>query len=155
MKRIDRGEPDPENEKGGEMNEKIVLKEGIKYERIKLPSKSTFTIPGKPVPKVRMTRYSKWTDRAKAILSYQEYVAWCANAAKIPTYTGDVILTVKICLGSRGRADLSNLIKAIEDGLEYGGVVVNDKQIIGYGAGTGFSLGWKEPQVMVTIEEAK
>ena len=117
------------------------------------PGKTTFTVPGQPVPKVRMTQKSKWTGRARKTLDYQEYVAWCAKAAKIPTYTGDVMLTVKVCLGGRGRADLKNIIAAVEDGLQYGGIVLNDKQILRYGTGTGFHLGFKEPKVVVEIEE--
>jgi hypothetical protein len=32
---------------------------------------------------------------------------------------------------------LSNLIKAVEDGLQFGGVIENDRQVIRYGPGTG------------------
>lgn len=113
----------------------------------------TFTVPGRPVPKARMTRNTKWTPRAKRSLEYQELVAWCARAANIPTFTGDVMLTVRICQKSRGQADLSNLIKGIEDGIQYAGIVKNDRQIIRYGPGTGFWLGWKEEQVIVEIRE--
>ncbi len=111
----------------------------------------TFTVPGKPVPKARVTQKSKWTPRAKRSLAYQEYVGWCAKAAKLPQISGDVLLTVKICQGSRGAADLSNVIKAVEDGLQYAGVLENDRQVLRYGSGTGFWLGWKEEKVMVEV----
>jgi len=113
----------------------------------------SFIIPGKPVPKARTTQKSKWSPRAKRSLAYQDKVGWCAKAAKLPQISGDVELTIKICQGSRGQADLSNIIKAIEDGLQYAGVLENDRQVLRYGMGTGFWLGWKEEQVIVELRE--
>ena len=114
----------------------------------------TFTVPGRPVPKVRMTQKSKWSPRAKRCLEYQEKVAWHARAAKIPQLTGDVELTVKICRGSRGRGDLDNIVKTIQDGLQHGGGIKNDRQVFRYGTGTGFWLGWQNgEQVIVEIRE--
>ena len=113
-----------------------------------------FAVPGKPVPKARMTRNTKWTPRAKRSLEYQELVAWCARAANIPTFTGDIELTVRICRGSRGRGDLDNFVKTIQDGLQYGGIIKNDRQVLRYGTGTGFWLGWQNgEQVIVEIRE--
>ncbi len=100
-----------------------------------------FAVPGKPVPKVRMTQKSKWSPRAKRCLEYQEKVAWAAKAAKIPTFAGDVELTVKISRGSRGTGDLDNIVKTIQDGLQYAGIIKNDRQVFRYGTGTGFWLG--------------
>ncbi len=113
----------------------------------------TFTVPGKPVPKVRMTQKSKWGPRAKKCLEYQEKVAWHARAAKIPPLTGDVELTVRICQPDRGRADLDNIVKSIQDSLQYAGVIKNDRQVLRYGVGTGFWFGWRHPQVQVEIRE--
>jgi len=114
----------------------------------------TFTVPGKPVPKVRMTQKSKWSPRAKNCLAYQKHVAWHAKAAKVPTFTGDIELTVRICRGSRGRGDLDNFVKTIQDGLQYGGIIKNDRQVLRYGTGTGFWLGWQNgEQVIVEILE--
>ena len=107
--------------------------------------KRSFTVPGRPVPKTRMTRRGKWTKRARATLAYQKAVAWCAKAAHIPTFHGYVRLTAKIYLKNLGhRGDLSNYIKAIEDGLQYAGVLENDRQVIQYGEGTGIYQG--EPE---------
>lgn len=114
----------------------------------------TFTVPGRPVPKVRMTQKSKWSPRAKRCLEYQEKVAWHAKAAKIPTFAGDVELTVRICRGSRGRGDLDNILKTVQDGLQRSGVIKNDRQVLRYGIGTGFHLGWQNgEQVIVEIRE--
>ncbi len=114
-----------------------------------------FIVPGRPVPKVRMTRKSKWTPRARRCLDYQELVAWHAKEAEIPTFAGDVELTVRICRGGRGRGDLDNIVKTIQDGLQYAGVIKNDRQVIRYGAGTGFELGWKKEHVIVEIQEVR
>ena len=116
-------------------------------------AKYTFTVPGRPRPAARMTQKSKWTDRARRSLNYQESVAWEAKAAKIPTITGNVILTCRFCLKGRGTGDLSNYIKGVEDGLQYGGILPNDRQVIGYGEGTGIVLGYREEKAEITIEE--
>lgn len=84
-----------------------------------------------------MTRRGKWTSRARRSLAYQEAVAWAAKAAKIPVFDGLVCLTARIYVYGRRRGDLSNYIKNLEDGLQYAGVIPNDKQIVAYGEGTG------------------
>ncbi len=58
------------------------------------------------------------------------------------------------------RGDLANYIKAIEDGLQYGGIIApkgknkkgNDKMIIRYGTGTGIYISDNE-RVEITLEE--
>lgn len=118
------------------------------------------TVPGRPVPKVRMTQKSKWRDpRAIASLQYQETVAWTAKAStKNAKLFGPVRLSVWIYLKPTkegqlpgNRPDLSNVIKAIEDGLQYGQIVENDRQIIEYGM-SGYRLS-KTERVEITIEE--
>ncbi|MBO8127480.1 MAG: RusA family crossover junction endodeoxyribonuclease [Firmicutes bacterium] len=117
------------------------------------------TVPGRPVPKVRMTQRSKWSPRAQASLQYQERVAWSAKAqTRHAQLFGPVRLSVWVYLRptQRGllpenRPDLSNVIKAIEDGLQYGGIVKNDRQIIEYGM-SGYRLDYNE-RVEITLEE--
>lgn len=116
-------------------------------------------VPGRPVPKVRMTQKSKWSPRAIASLQYQETVAWTAKAVtKNAKLFGPVRLAVWIYLKPTqegqlpgNRPDLSNVIKAIEDGLQYGQIVANDRQIIEYGM-SGYRLDETE-RVEITIEE--
>ncbi|MGB9660694.1 MAG: RusA family crossover junction endodeoxyribonuclease [Moorellaceae bacterium] len=97
----------------------------------------TFTVPGRPVPAQRMTRRTKWTDRAQRSLAYQQLVAWSARQAKVPEFVGEVVLTARFYVKGRRHGDLSNLVKSIEDGLQYAGVIRNDKQVVRYGEGTG------------------
>jgi len=117
--------------------------------------KYSLIIPGRPVPAQRMTRRSKWTERARKSLEYQETVAWWAKFAKIPRIEGPVILTVRFYVYGKNHGDLSNLVKAIEDGLQYAGVIPNDKQIVRYGEGTGIysADGRKFERAEVEIEE--
>lgn len=117
------------------------------------------TVPGRPVPKVRMTQKSKWNTRAQASLRYQENVAWTAKAAtRNAQLFGPVRLSVWIFLKPTksgllpgNRPDLSNVIKAIEDGLQYGRVIENDRQIIEYGM-SGYRLDENE-RVEITLDE--
>jgi len=97
----------------------------------------SFTVPGRPVPAQRMTKRSKWIGRARKSLNYQTKVAWCAKAAGAKELKGDLCLTVRFYFRDKRHGDLSNLIKAIEDGLQYGQVMENDRQIKQYGQGTG------------------
>jgi len=112
-----------------------------------------FVVSGRPVPAARMTQRSKFASaRAKRALAYQELVAWCARAAAAPLasrpaalpFTGPVELTCRFFFRDGRHGDLTNLIKAIEDGLVYGGLIANDKQILRYGAGTGIYFAEEE-----------
>lgn len=96
-----------------------------------------FIVLGRPVPAQRMTQGSKWSKRARKSLEYQEQVAWEAKAAGIPCTDREVKLTVRFYFNNKKHGDLSNLIKSIEDGLQYGGIFKNDKQVRWYGDGTG------------------
>jgi crossover junction endodeoxyribonuclease RusA len=99
-----------------------------------------FVVPGRAIPAARMTQRSKFAcARARRSLKYQEFIAWCARAeAKSrPPFSGPVELTCRFFFRDGRHGDLSNLIKAIEDGLQFGGVIENDRQVIRYGPGTG------------------
>jgi len=113
-----------------------------------------FVVPGRPVPACRMTQRSKFYERAKRALEYQELVALCARAAHAPAFSGQVRLTCRFFFRDRTHGDLSNLVKAIEDGLQYGGVLRNDRQVIRYGAGTGIYYG-PEERAEVIVEEVR
>jgi len=100
-----------------------------------------------------MTQRSKFASaRAKRALEFQQFVAWCARAAAAAPagsgpalpLRGPVELTCRFFFRDGRHGDLSNLIKAIEDGLQYGGVIENDRQVVRYGAGTGIYFAEEE-----------
>ncbi len=96
-----------------------------------------FWVPGRPVPAQRMTKGTKWTQRAQKSLEYQRLVAVAARAAGLPTILGPVQLTCRFFFRDGRHGDLSNLVKSVEDGLQYAGVLLNDRQVMRYGQGTG------------------
>lgn len=111
------------------------------------------TINRKALPKFRMTQRSKWSKRARKCLDYQKQIAWefKAVAGKIK-FEGDLKLTCNFWFKNKVHGDLSNLIKAIEDGLEYSGVFENDKQIKRYGE-SGIYYG--EEKIEILLEEVE
>lgn len=113
----------------------------------------SFVVRGRAVPAQRMTRRSKWSPRSRCSLDYQERVAWEAKAARVPQLKGPVCLTVRFYFRDRRHGDLSNCVKAVEDGLQYGGIVKNDKQILKYGEGTGIYYTDGDERVEVDIEK--
>lgn len=118
--------------------------------------KVELTIPGRPVPKVRMTQRSKWTERAQKCLNYQERIAEEAMVARsnLPNkmFSGYLILTARLFFSDRRHGDLSNYIKCIEDGLQHGQLFDNDKQIRWYGEGTGIYYS-SEERAEIIVEQ--
>lgn len=92
----------------------------------------TLWIPGLPVPQLRMTQRSRWGCRAKVSLGYQQAVAWRAKGElprPWPTAEDRIGVGLTFLMPEPFRADLDNLVKAVLDGLQYGGVVPNDRQV--------------------------
>lgn len=102
----------------------------------------TCTVPGRPVPAVRMTQRSKWSPPAQRSLAYQQTVAYAALAAHLPRplpweWVG---LTLRIYLRAikqKGQirlplnaGDWDNYAKAVQDGLQHAGVLANDRCVI-------------------------
>jgi len=116
--------------------------------------KVKLVIPGRPVPAQRMTQKSKWTKRAKKSLDYQEKVAWEWKAkARGLKLQGPLKLSCSFYFNDKRHGDLSNLVKAVEDGLQYGNAFENDKQIKRYGdSGIFFD---DNPRAEIKIEEVK
>jgi Holliday junction resolvase RusA-like endonuclease len=118
-----------------------------------------FVVPGRAIPAARMTQRSKFAcARARKSLEFQEFVAWCARAAAarpaaLP-FRGPVELTCRFFFRDGRHGDLSNLIKAVEDGLQFGGVIENDRQVIRYGPGTGIYYA-EEERTEVRVRELK
>lgn len=79
----------------------------------------SFTIPHRPVAAARMTRYSKYTsDRASRYLSFKSVVQTYARMEmrERPPLEGPLALMLRFTYRGRRPGDLSNLVKAIEDG---------------------------------------
>ena len=92
-----------------------------------------FTVPGHPVPAVRMTQRGKFIKKAAGrYLAYKNQVAWEAKAAKrkagLKMFTGavEVIATAYIYGNKSGDAD--NLAKAFLDAMN-GIVWIDDRQV--------------------------
>ena len=98
----------------------------------------SFTIPGRPVPAVRMTQNTKWTPSAQRSLAYQRMVAQVAQYAihprPLPWEYVQVVVTVHLKATKKGdlpgnRGDWDNYGKAVCDGMQYGNVFKNDRCI--------------------------
>lgn len=88
-----------------------------------------FTVPGRPRGKERprMGRNGKfYTPRTTR--EYEESVAWFAKAAYKGEPTKDPVRLDMTIRSSKSKADTSNILKSIEDGMN-GIVYVDDKQI--------------------------
>ncbi len=86
-------------------------------------------MPGRPVPAQRMTRGTKWTNRAQKSLEYQRLVAMAARAAGLPTFLGPVQLTCRFFFRDGRHGDLSKFVKALKDKLQCGGSFRNDRLV--------------------------
>lgn len=75
-----------------------------------------FTVPGRPVPAVRMTQRSKWEPRAQKYLSYKKEVAWFAKLATEKPIEGYVQAIITAYIRGKHRMDVDNIAKSILDG---------------------------------------
>ena len=110
----------------------------------------TLTIPGRPIPAVRMTRGGKYvradkarTDAARARaarierhMAHRDAIAWTAKAAGVVPLDGPVRLSATFRWSPKGhrgaRPDLDNLLKLSLDGLR-GIAWHDDRQVMEYG----------------------
>lgn len=96
------------------------------------------TIPGRPVPAVRMTQRTTWTPQARRSLDYQQIVALVGQSVihsrPLPWRYVRVNITVYLKVNKDGdlpgnRGDWDNFGKAVCDGLQYGQIFANDRSI--------------------------
>lgn len=78
-----------------------------------------FTVPGHPIPAVRMTQGTKYTNpRAKEYLAYKRDIGYCYRTAT-REYFGKDKLCVIMAFYSKSplNCDIDNLTKSVLDGL--------------------------------------
>ena len=88
------------------------------------------TIPGRPVPAVRMTQRGKYIKgRAQKYLAYKEQVGWCAKVAGVKPTDKKVCIEIRLYISGGIHGDWDNYAKSICDGLN-GIAYKDDKQIV-------------------------
>lgn len=120
--------------------------------------KYIFWVDGEPVAKTTQRpprgKASYWivqTDpqylRLKATWAYQKYVGVCSRQAYPGLTFGKndpIELSLEIYKTRRKTGDTKNIIAAIEDGLQYAGVIPDDRQVTSYGAVRQYFMAGKE-----------
>lgn len=92
-----------------------------------------FTVPGRPVPAVRMTQRGKFVKVAAGrYLAYKNQVAWAAKGAKMrtgmDTLEGPVEVIGVFYLYGKREGDIDNLAKSVLDGMT-GVIWIDDRQV--------------------------
>lgn len=104
------------------------------------------------IPYVRMTRQSKWNKQAKRYLDTQQALAWEFKKVYHNKEPIDepCIMSYSVHLPHRRRVDDDNIRKALQDALQYAGVIKNDYLI----KGTDKTRTWQDgkSRVVVTLK---
>lgn len=89
------------------------------------------TVHGHALPSARITARTKWTPTARRYLAWQQTVAdYCVTLpADSRGFREAITLGLTFYFCKRKHGDLTNLVKAVEDGLQHGGLIVNDKAV--------------------------
>lgn len=87
------------------------------------------TIPGRPVPAVRMTQRSKFVSKqAQRYLAYKNHIGWIAKAERVNRIDGAVEVSAVAYLHGLREPDADNLAKAFLDALN-GIAWADDRQV--------------------------
>lgn len=100
-------------------------------EGVVLLNEIALTIPGRPVPMVRMTRRGKYVKpRAQQYLDYLDTIAGhCYTVRPRPLPWTGVAVDAAVHVSAGRRGDLDNYLKAFLDGLQRGGVLADDRVV--------------------------
>ena len=126
----------------------------------------TFTVDGEPVPKSTMkppnSPNAYWIvqkdprkKRLKQTWEYQRHVANCAVLGDVPHFDKDDPIQISLHIFKSGRktGDTKNILASIEDGLQYGRFIPNDRKVAGYGnVDTDYGVGNANARVEVKVE---
>ena len=87
------------------------------------------------IPYFRMTQRSKWSKPARRYLDNQETLAWFFKKNWHGTDPIDypIEISYAVHFPTKHSRDNDNVLKAIQDALQYAGIVKNDKWIQGTG----------------------
>ena len=93
------------------------------------------TIPGRPVPAVRMTQKDKWKDSAKKYLGYKQLIGFVARPYFTLPTKEQVNIRVVVYLSGKGTpmgmdGDVDNYLKSALDGLNKI-AFLDDRQVMG------------------------
>lgn len=111
-----------------------------------------FTIPGHPVPAVRMTQRGKWVKkRAQKYLRYKDMVAWAAKVVGVKPTDKPVAILIDVYVNGRP-GDWDNYGKVICDALN--GIAWKDDRQVKDGRVRVHECGKEEERVEVEIREA-
>lgn len=132
---------------------------GLEKEKEAVAVMIRFTIPGRPVPAVRMTQRGKFVRKyAGRYLAYKNQVGWAAKAAGVQPIPKGTEVEVKIKVYMRrtpGRQpDLDNIQKGILDGLNGFGYE-DDRQITRLTIEKNTVQTEDEERAEITIQEAE
>ena len=91
--------------------------------------RQSLTVVCEPVPKERprLGANNNWYTPKKT-KDYETLIAW--QAKHLPRYQGPVCLNVTFYCSPNSKSDLDNLIKSCLDGLQKGGALVDDLQVV-------------------------
>ena len=122
-------------------------------------------VPGEPVPKstqrppsgtgayhivMKSSRYV----RLAATWKYQKHVAEYAQISRCPTFEPSDPISMSLHIFKTGHktGDAKNIWASVEDGLQYGGYIPNDRQVVSDDIKTDFKVGIERAGVLIAIE---
>lgn len=84
---------------------------------------------GQPIPCVRTTRKSLWTERSLRYAEYKKSLALFIQAHRPGIFTGRLGLSAVFVRADNRRCDIDNLLKSLMDAFNLSGIVSDDSQI--------------------------